>query len=65
VTSYEPVTERDSEAPAEDLAEQAQPVGPDDEADDLTLPDDPEVDQADATDQRIEVRSADDEEYPG
>ena len=65
MTSYEPVTERDIEAPAEDLAEQAQPVGADDETDDLTLPDDPEVDAADAADPRMEVRSAEDEEYPG
>jgi hypothetical protein len=65
MSNYEPVTERDSEAPVEDLAEQAQAVVPDEETDELALPDDPEVDAADAADQRIEVRSADDEDYPG
>jgi hypothetical protein len=67
MSRYEPITERDIETPVEDLTEQARTDGPDDEADErATAPiDDPEINEADAAEQRIEVRSADDEEYPG
>jgi hypothetical protein len=67
MSSYEPITERDIETPVEDLIEQARTDDPDDEADDrATAPiDDPEINEADAAEQRIEVRSSDDEEYRG
>jgi hypothetical protein len=63
MSGYEPIAERDVEAPVEDATEQAQAVDPDDGADErATDPsDDPEVDEADAADQRLEVGLPDDD----
>lgn len=63
MTSYEPIAERDIEAPVEDATEQARTVDPDAEADDRAAApsEDPEVDEADAADQRIEVGLSDED----
>jgi hypothetical protein len=63
VSRYEPITERDIEAPEEDATEQARPIDDSDLGPALDPPDDPEVDEADAAEQRIVVEYED--EYRG